>query len=368
MKLILVDPQTSKYVEPGTIGRLALDSMPSIENLFEGVARDGIYLLPGFGVEVGGRCHVFEGDQWLEGCIGQSASQEWEAQHVLVMDSAYETGDFSLYYDELNDFKLIYPYPSQQYLADYYEQFESSPSLRNFNFEYHSHVLGKAIGVNDFSGLEVLDVAAGNGSFITELKKRGASVLGFEPSRSECEEALEDGIELIRSTYDPSLLPDGKQYDVIIAGNIFEHVTNPFRFMELVKAALKPEGHLFFQIPNDFSPFQRKHMQVNDDVPWFVCPPEHLNYWTVDQAKKFVERCGFVAVHEEAQFPIDIFLLMDMNYRADPSLGRKAHLMRCAFEDSFHDDMDMLSLFYEKLLDANVGRDYVAVLKLANHA
>jgi len=63
---------------------------------------------------------------------------------------------------------------------------------------------------------------------------------------------------------------------------------------------------------------------------------------------------------------MEMFLLFGMDYLKQPELGKKAHAMRCNFEDAFSNDMDMLSLVYKKFLEAGIGRDYVAILKFVS--
>jgi len=286
--------------------------------------------------------------------------------HQFDYAQVYQHNQYSLVDDKVYGFKHIYPYPGEKYLKEYYSKFTSNPSLRNFNFDYHFSVLKRYTECSNLDGLEVLDVAAGDGSFLRRIKDAGANVVGFEPSNTETEEAEIKGVKLINEMFEPEGLEPEQKFDMVIAGNIFEHVPNPFDFMGKIKSVLKQDGFIFFQVPNDFNVFQLKYMELNDSSPWFVCPPEHLNYWDVEGARSFVKQCGFEVVHEEAQFPIEMFLLFGMDYRKQPELGKEAHTMRCNFEDAFSSDMNMLSLIYEKFIEAGIGRDYVAILRFVS--
>lgn len=368
IRLLLCEPATlGEVTADGVHGRFALAGGVHNPDMFGAVeAAPGLYLLPETGWREGAALCVGEarpvGDDAGLGTT-VSAAQKGAIRHRLEGAPCWKGKGYLLFCDTANDYRIIFPRPTREKLAEHYRAFESSPSLRNFNFEYHAFVLCRAIGRETLDGLDVLDVASGNGSFLSVLRGKGADVTGFEPSESECREAAKTGLELINAPFTPAMLPEGRQYDVVIAGNIFEHVPDPVPFMERIRARLKPGGWLFFQIPNDFNAIQMKYLERSGSDAWFVAPPDHLNYWDVPQARRFVDAQGFDVVHEEAQFPIEMFLLMGMDYRKQPELGRQAHLMRCAFEDSFADDMGTLSRFYASLIGGGFGRDYVAVLR-----
>lgn len=368
IRLLLCDPVSLREVErDGILGRFALAGDVPHPGTFGAVqVAPALYLLPETGWRDAGSLCVGEarpvGDDTGLGGAVPAASMD-APRHRLAAEPCWRGKGYLLFEDSANDFRIIFPRPTRETLAEHYRTFESAPSLRNFNFEYHAFVLCRALGRETLDGLDVLDVASGNGSFLAVLRGKGATVTGFEPSESECREAAKAGLALINAPFTPSMLPEGRQYDVVIAGNIFEHVPDPVPFMERLRERLKPGGWLFFQIPNDFNDIQLKYLELSGSDAWFVAPPDHLNYWDVPQARRFVDAQGFDVVHEEAQFPIEMFLLMGMDYRKKPELGRQAHLMRCAFEDSFAGDMGTLSRFYESLIGGGFGRDYVAVLR-----
>jgi hypothetical protein len=66
--------------------------------------------------------------------------------------------------------------------------------------------------------------------------------------------------------------------------------------------------------------------------------------------------------HEEASFPMEMFLLMGQNYVGTRELGRTCHESRMAFEANLRrtGHSDALSAFYQALAAAGLGRQVIA--------
>jgi hypothetical protein len=60
-----------------------------------------------------------------------------------------------------------------------------------------------------------------------------------------------------------------------------------------------------------------------------------------------------------ALYPLELFLLQDLDYIADPSLGPIAHRRRVTFEENLRAAgmTDMLDHFYRTLAAGGYGRD-----------
>jgi SAM-dependent methyltransferase len=69
----------------------------------------------------------------------------------------------------------------------------------------------------------------------------------------------EDGVDLLRrqghntKTADVMTMDLGEQYDVIVAGELIEHVANPGQFLSNMRKHLTSEGTLVITTPNPFS-------------------------------------------------------------------------------------------------------------------
>ena len=71
-------------------------------------------------------------------------------------------------------------------------------------------------------------------------------------------------------------------FDAITLHHVFEHLTEPKRYLEIICEILKPGGHLVISFPNIDS-FQSRFFKGN----WFhLDPPRHLFFFTPDDFKK----------------------------------------------------------------------------------
>ena len=76
-------------------------------------------------------------------------------------------------------------------------------------------------------------------------------------------------------------------------------------------------------------------MQGKRQEKWWVAPPHHLNYFTRTTICNLVEKCGFTPIKVATTFPLELFIMMGMNYIGDDKVGRKIHEMRMEMELSF---------------------------------
>jgi len=84
-------------------------------------------------------------------------------------------------------------------------------------------------------------------------------------------------------------------------------------------------GIVFYSVANDYNKFQKIYVEEKDVVPWWVVPPEHMNYFSVDSAESISVRNNFKLISTKTTFPIDIFLMMGMDYINIPNLGKDCH-------------------------------------------
>lgn len=156
-------------------------------------------------------------------------------------------------------------------------------------------------------------------------------------------------------------LKDCTTYSLI---NTLEHLQDPKLFLEEIYTSMNVGNKLLLQVPNDFNPIQKsavKELQLDE---WWFCPPRHISYFSPLGLKNLCEEVGFKCEEMVTTFPIDMFLLCGLNYRTEPNLGRKAHVMRTLFEKNYintHGLEGLLNL-YKNFANANIGREIIIVL------
>jgi len=82
----------------------------------------------------------------------------------------------------------------------------------------------------------------------------------------------------------------GKKFDVIVAGDLIEHLSNVGLFLENVKKHLKREGILIIHTPNPFGITRFYHMLTKKYVE---VNPDHMCYYDIITLKQALERHGY---------------------------------------------------------------------------
>ena len=106
---------------------------------------------------------------------------------------------------------------------------------------------------------DVLDLGVVNHEFEKEKKNtlfhdfivnNSKSCIGVDIDKIEVEKMKEAGYNVI--CMDVEKLNLNKKFDVVVGGEIIEHLNNPGLFLESVKKVLKPNGYLILTTPNSF--------------------------------------------------------------------------------------------------------------------
>lgn len=208
----------------------------------------------------------------------------------------------------------------------------------------------------------LLDVGSGPGLFLALGRKRGWSVKGIEPSSQAAQysrESLQLDVEEMFLT--PESATQLGAFDAINMGEVLEHLPEPAAMLETVHELLAVGGLVCLIVPNDFNPFQNILWNSLSFKPWWVAPPHHLNYFCADSLRGLVESKGFEVVSMETTFPLDMFLLMGLNYIGDDSVGRRIHGYRMHLEKNLWagGGGELKSKLYTALADLGLGREIV---------
>lgn len=208
---------------------------------------------------------------------------------------------------------------------------------------------------------KILDIGSGPGFFLLNGKNRGWDVKGVEPSVQAAIHSQDLGLDVENIFFTEQSASTLGTFDTINMGEVLEHIPHPAELLKLVHNQLNQAGLICLIVPNDFSPFQlalRDHLGFS---PWWVAPPHHINYFNFKSLSSLVNKCGFEVVHQEATFPIDIFLLMGENYIGNDNLGRICHAKRVCFENSINkgESSHLLSSLYSSFATQGIGREVV---------
>lgn len=144
--------------------------------------------------------------------------------------------------------------------------------------------------------LKVLDLGCWDGSYASRYKKKTNKVYGVESSVTAAKKAEKRGVKVQQGDF-MEINPFPKEkFDVIIAGEIIEHVFDTDLFVKKIAEKLKPGGKLIITTPNVASLPRRilllfginpilEHRVTNDTAG-------HIRYFTFKELHKLLEDYG----------------------------------------------------------------------------
>lgn len=211
----------------------------------------------------------------------------------------------------------------------------------------------------------ILDVGSGSGAFLVVARQRGWTGIGFEPSAQAVQYSTDRfGLTVYQRPFDADAVDTFSGFDAVNLGEVLEHVRDPAATLRLAHRALAPGGLLHLVVPNDFSLLQLALFRDGKPKHWIV-PDQHLNYFSTQSLYALVRRCGFAVADISTTFPMELFVLMGLDYVGHDDVGRQVHAMRKRLELK----LDVLGLgdhkrqLYRALGQHGIGRDIVMLAR-----
>jgi SAM-dependent methyltransferase len=100
-------------------------------------------------------------------------------------------------------------------------------------------------------GRRVLDLGCRSGA-LTRAYLDGNHVVGVDVDRGALAEAARLGIETHWADLDAPLPFEPESFDVVVAGEVLEHIRDPARLMGDVQTVMRPGGTLVGSVPNGY--------------------------------------------------------------------------------------------------------------------
>mgnify|MGYP001568320848 CR=1 FL=1 len=148
---------------------------------------------------------------------------------------------------------------------------------------------------NQGTGPRFLDVGCARGHLAALARRRGWRVTGLDLSADAVSEAaVRFGLDVRAgslSSHVGTLMP----FDVILLGDVIEHVPDPVRFLQDIRKVLAPEGILCIDTPN-WGGFWRRW----GGAGWLGLNRYHINLFDAESLPGLLGRCGFRDVSVDA--------------------------------------------------------------------
>lgn len=149
---------------------------------------------------------------------------------------------------------------------------------------------------------KILDIGCHDGSFLNLLKKRTTKLYGLEASQAAVKVCLKNKISAKAYFFDdstPMPYPDSS-FDLIVAGEIIEHIYHTDLFLQEIHRLLKPHGHLLISTPNIAS-LGRRILLASGISPLLedslskIGSAGHIRYFTFKSLDKLLSDNNFKA-------------------------------------------------------------------------
>jgi len=229
----------------------------------------------------------------------------------------------------------------------------------------------EALEVSGKTAGRLLDVGCGEGFFLKFFSDKGWGVRGLDFTSEGVERHFPDLRDKLETGNLFELLSmeaaSGSKYDLVVCNNVLEHVIDPIKLLEDLKGVVAPGGMVRLAVPNDGSWLQELVVDAGlAKKDFWVCPPEHLSYFTVETLQALLQRVGWHTLEILTAFPIELYMLNEASsYTKDRSLGRKAHFARVEFEVGLYEQsLEKLIAFRRGCSAAGIGRNMAAYMKL----
>jgi 2-polyprenyl-3-methyl-5-hydroxy-6-metoxy-1,4-benzoquinol methylase len=193
--------------------------------------------------------------------------------------------------------EFVNPQPNWDELAPYYASnytpYDSNDGSEAPDDEVieRAHASGEFRHVKLRPGLRLLDVGCGGGYFLRVASQLGVIAEGVEPSAQGAETAARTGVSIFHGTLEGYAQANpGRQFDLITANHVLEHVPAPVETLKTMAGLLAPGGRVWISVPNVDCIDSRK---LKDK--WHSSElPIHLNHFTPDSLRKAGEQAGLV--------------------------------------------------------------------------
>ena len=266
-------------------------------------------------------------------------------------------------------FKHIVPIPTDEELDVYYRnQFydEDKPGYFDHhreNLEWWNAVYDERYTLfEEYLPTErrrILDVGSGPGYFLKLGKERNWKTLGIEPSVQAFNHAKSLGLEIVNEFLSETSIKGLGKFDAIYINSVLEHLPEPKKTVNICYQLLNPGGLLFICVANEYNPLQQILRNYSNYQPWWLVPPQHINYFSINSIRKLVTSCEFEIMNSTTTFPMELFLLMGDNYVGNDPIGKICHNRRKNLEFSLINsgNITLKQKLYKAFEKLDIGRE-----------
>ncbi len=137
----------------------------------------------------------------------------------------------------------------------------------------------------------VLEIGAGNGTRLAAMRDMGLDVRGIEIQKSITEHCRHLGLPVTHEDFHDHTLPEGSDgYDIVVLGDVIEHLPNLGESLQKIVSLLADDGLLWISTPQ-YDNFILEQLRRHGTDPYFV-ELEHWQYFTHASMLRLMEDHG----------------------------------------------------------------------------
>ncbi len=189
---------------------------------------------------------------------------------------------------------------------------ESPYRLKDDPYSSHSVILSR---LGEGRGRRLLDVGAANGFLAQRLTERGYEVTGIEGDPRLAALAAGKCHAVVVADLDREAPELSGSFDVIVYGDVLEHLKDPLRVFQHLNRYLSPDGTLVISVPNVAHLRVRLQLLLGrfEYAERGILDRTHLRFFTLSSLRRFLAEAK-VTVVELVATPVPLPLLVPERY------------------------------------------------------
>ena len=182
----------------------------------------------------------------------------------------------------------------------------------NDPFSSHSLILAR---VGEGRGRRLLDVGAAQGVLAQRFVERGFKVTCIEGDSTLAAMAQDKCHRMIVADLDKEIPELESQFDVIVYGDILEHLKNPAEVLSRLNRHVTLSGKVIVSVPNFVHLFVRLNILFGrfEYMERGILDRTHLRFFSLNTFRRFLSGAGLV-VEEVVATPVPLLLLVPQRY------------------------------------------------------